>query len=580
MIKKLTAIFLIIIVLFSCVRLEVYAADTDFEFDPDYGYLKFVDPQEQDNFLDWVYEYSKQNNIVAIGQRMMSDLQTGLNIVPNMAKDTVNKILNNVQFNKDSAIKNIKDTLVQVGTDTLSKLLGMYRQHGDTNISISNNLALELKLDLFSKNILNTYNINLDLTQILLEIEKESQGNPEIQYQIDYQTTGYFPMRYLKMTANDFNNYITVSMPYISTDWSVNLISGAITTLKNNTKSMYASLAPYGYKYLYFIEMEVEENVEGNVMRYAVMMTNEELNILSIYNGSHVTNKYYYLGITTISNTLPKTTKYSRVNKMDLREVTADQTDKKIRVFVLTDWVATTNAIYGKKQYAKTCVTRIEIIPDEEKQVINNINNYYNNINNNPQDYFNETTINNYYTNTNNTETYLPAAGDTYNYDYTTNNDYSQIINDYIYNYGSNVTNNYYITNITQLPEPAPIPTPQPTPTPSPSDPDEPFDPSAHTIDFSPLYELGIDLTTKFPFSIPFDIVNMVKRIFGGTRDKPPVYTVTFPSEIFPANEDQSIVIDFGQTDIINLPYFISAGRTLFFLMFVVIFIKNIKKLL
>lgn len=89
-------------------------------------------------------------------------------------------------------------------------------------------------------------------------------------------------------------------------------------------------------------------------------------------------------------------------------------------------------------------------------------------------------------------------------------------------------------------------------------------------LDLSPLY---IDLSKKFPFCIPFDIVNMVKD-FSSVK-KRPVINVSLPEEYFGSNK---IVVDFAFYD----DYFPFSTILRYFLLisFVFFLIKNTRNLM
>lgn len=96
----------------------------------------------------------------------------------------------------------------------------------------------------------------------------------------------------------------------------------------------------------------------------------------------------------------------------------------------------------------------------------------------------------------------------------------------------------FEITDSSNLPD-NPDPSPDPDPNP-PIDPDfkPPFDvPSVDGIDFSPILDLGLKFTEKFPFSLPWDF----KRIFDffDVTPQAPVWTVPIVTE--------KIVIDLTQ---------------------------------
>ena len=81
-------------------------------------------------------------------------------------------------------------------------------------------------------------------------------------------------------------------------------------------------------------------------------------------------------------------------------------------------------------------------------------------------------------------------------------------------------------------PEPSPDPSPDPSPEPSPDPSPEPVKPPNTTLpnDGESCGELDLDLksidlfTTKFPFSLPWDIFNAIEAIFGDIGSSTPEF--------------------------------------------------------
>lgn len=99
------------------------------------------------------------------------------------------------------------------------------------------------------------------------------------------------------------------------------------------------------------------------------------------------------------------------------------------------------------------------------------------------------------------------------------------------------------IPDITPSPQPSPQPTPDPSPEPSPEpspDPSVPQIPRAPEDDFGEGKECGelnldlksIDLfTTKFPFSIPWDVFRAIEAAFGKMGSEEPKFVLSFISD-------------------------------------------------
>lgn len=556
--------------------------------------------------IDYIFEYAKHSSYVLMGTYQMDGLAKimGIENLPGqMTRDFVSNGLDNVKYNVKEAHAAVKDVWNGLTETVKSNWRKFYEKFKGVNIVISPEVMPEFKaefhIDAFNREIINNYIIQF----------------PE--YDIDDNYIDGIMEANEKMSIMNIPELASYMKSRGDVRWPDKLPTSAYEYI-----SSYYESRKDPYEYLYIVDAET---ING---KFTVFIPSDhESTIVSekrVYNNRYCLMVYSAVSPARafIKNIGSSKEVYASSQSLTLENNENQETGNAKRYFIsygstVQPFISlNVKKIYVMKETSETGQTG--------QTVINNISQFYEGVSEN----INYEIINNYY----NYE-YMPAVPvpavineegdyiDNRYYNYTTNNIYNNVnnyehvinnetytetINNYIYNKtytGGNITENNsnvtYITNINQIPDyvpptpisptpiptpiPTPVPTPEPgsTPTPTPSAPPVPEEPTEYgSINFEPLYNLGETISTKLPFSIPFDIYNMVKGVFGGVRGSPPVFEAVFPKEFFPAEQDQKIRLDFGDKSVLDWPMLVSAARSVLFSTFVIIFLKNIKKLM
>lgn len=474
-----------------------------------YRDYKFVYAYDGD-VIDWLFDMAKTHNLIAESNRIwneVSGMPTGVGITDvikgtEYAKDVVSKRLNELTIDVSNGIDAVRNTFNNLTEDNKTNIVNLYEQYNNQNILITNEIYNELNLYLFDEAIRD---------KKIMYYNPTAAGDKNTNHSVVYTSPSNLP-NYIQNNCSFLNDteravmgvgggFWSTSLPATSTAYSnmerfyivtctgldpnyVSLVGkiGANSFYINNKYTMgsldtdrvsliftWSSKSPgisstrlgrpvkfyAGYPAINYPGYNRQENMNSLMLKF-VTSNGQQMHTdfcrLLLSNGTRlgVLNgglQATYSYDTTHTNENIFSTAYARSG--DVSSYYSFFGNGSLFNINVVEFVL--NAGYGNSYYY-----------DDGVSIYNN-SDYMENVYN--YDYY---VTNNYYNDSSDTDSYnyVPSVNENNNYyDYITNNDYTDIINNYINNndYKGNTTttvNNYYqINNYIE-----PTPTPEPTP--------------------------------------------------------------------------------------------------------------------
>ena len=390
------------------------------------------------NVISWITEQAKATTSL-VNAKIFDDKLEGIANTIEDVQDLTKNLLTGYSYVWQNCYDAVRNVFLNLPKSAQMVITDLYNQYGDKNVIINEDVSKELDLNEFSKAINNPNCIKFN------NPNGSSNGLTEILYDDWYDQ--YYSKLSSDIVKSGFMNGIIISTNYYRYFTEINLYiskSGTSGFTYDNCMAYILSkdndIIAYNYA-----NNEIMENkiLYGNNSSFWAMINSlSNQTFYFDYSGG-----YYNARVRSTNNPLST----SQI-PIDVYYTFGDESTYKsyfVGSGILPSYTTKINYI-----------NRYKIIYSNQEKVNYYANNIYNDIQNNPQNYYDNYITNNsynyddYYP----AKNYIPAATDT-TYNYTTNDgdEYSNVINNYIetndYTTGEQPANNYYnytyVTHIT-----------------------------------------------------------------------------------------------------------------------------------